>query len=134
MYRAFLAYLYSVACNLFEVFRSYDPASATFLPLRLELNLDLEFTGANEFLRGIAKNLTEDLVTSERWTHANCRDRLYALAKLLNHWELKEGSTYDDELKSNKALFFKSLTWTNYNRDLLEAPGNPLGYNGRSLD
>ena len=40
MYRAFLAYLYSVACNLFEVFRDYDPLSPTCLPLRLEPDLN----------------------------------------------------------------------------------------------
>ena len=78
--------------------------------------------------------LKEDLMASERWTHATCRDRLNALANRLNHWELKEGSPYDDLLKTDKALFFKSLTWDNYNRDLLERPGNPLGYNGRSLE
>ena len=134
MYRAFLAYLYSVACNLFEVYKGYDPLSPTFLPLRLEPDLNQEFTGANEFLVRIAKNLTEDLVDSERWTHANCRNRMYTLATHLNHWELKEGTPLDNKLRTHKDRFFKSLAWDNYSRDLLEAPGNPLGYNSRSLD
>ena len=40
MYRVFLAYLYAVACNQFEAYKKWDPTSATFLPLLLELNLD----------------------------------------------------------------------------------------------
>ena len=39
MYRAFLAYLYSVACNLFEIYKDYDPEATNILPLRLELHL-----------------------------------------------------------------------------------------------
>ena len=37
-------------------------------------------------------------------------------------------------MKSEKALCFNSDHWLNYARDLLEQPGNKLGYNGRSLE
>ena len=92
MYRAFLAYLYSVACNLFEAYRTYDSLDQTFLPVTMEPNLHCEFTGANEFLAPIASKLKEDLVTEANWDHANCSERLHALAEQLNHFELKDGT------------------------------------------
>ena len=70
----------------------------------------------------------------DRWTYANCRERLHALAPHLNHFELKECSSYVTELRTDKSLYFNSLAWTNYNRDYIENPGSQLGYNGRSLD
>ena len=72
-------------------------------------------------------------MTRESWTHANCRNRLYALATHLNHWELAKGSPLDDELRTNQKLFFKTLAWDNYSRDYIDRPGDPQGYNGRSL-
>ena len=134
MYRAFLAYLYSVACNLFEAYRAYDSLSQTFLPLGIEPNLNLEFTGANEFLAPIASKLKEDLVTEAAWNHGNCSERLHDLAEQLNHFELADGTPTYEILKSEKALWFNSDHWSNYARDLLEQPGNKLGYHGRSLE
>ena len=82
----------------------------------------------------IAARLKEDLVTEANWTHGNCRERLHALAEQLNHFELKDGTTTKEILKTEKNLCFNSDHWSNYSRDLLEHPGNKLGYNGRSLE
>ena len=83
------------------------------LPLGIEPNLHLEFTVAREFLSPIAKKLKEDLVNQENWTHANCSERLHALAEQLNHFELKDGTPTDVILKSEKALCFNSDHWSN---------------------
>ena len=82
----------------------------------------------------ITQKLKADLVDKDAWNYGNCRERLIALAEKLNHFELEKDSPLDMKLKTSKYLFFKCLEWTNYNRDLLERPGNPLGYNGRSVE
>ena len=64
----------------------YDPASPTFLPLQIQLDLKKEFTGPNEKLSVIGEKLKVDLVTRENWNHGNCRDRLVELASHLNHY------------------------------------------------
>ena len=40
----------------------------------------------------------------DRWTYSNCRERLHALAPHLNHFELKEDSSYWVELRTDESL------------------------------
>ena len=65
MYRSFLAYLYAVACNNFEMYKTHDAMEQTILPHKIPLDLNLEFIGDNEYLSDIGVKLQFDLVNCE---------------------------------------------------------------------
>ena len=47
MYRSFLAYLYSVALNLWEPYNEWDTKSSTLFPVHIDLPEDLSCIGTN---------------------------------------------------------------------------------------
>ena len=70
----------------------------------------------------------------ESWNYSYCRERLFELAPFLNHFELAAGSQLNNELATSETLNFNKPNWRNYAKDMLDRPGHPTGYNGRSLD
>ena len=47
MYRALIAYLYSVALDVYKPHKKWKPMQANFLPLIFDLSRDPDYTGAD---------------------------------------------------------------------------------------
>ena len=47
MYRALIAYLYSVALDVYKPHKKWKPMQANFLPLIFDLSQDPDYTGAD---------------------------------------------------------------------------------------